>query len=106
MSEFPHYNTDAICPKCLCADVAVHYRARPELDDPAWRAGWGDKDFLLRVCQRCYYQWAEQTAEEVHEGKTCVNCFAWYRGFCRWNATTAFPTTPDHYCAVWRKVQE
>ena len=68
MSKLPRYSVSTICPKCLHGDIAVHYRAYSRPFDPAWRSWWKD-EYLLRVCQRCHYEWAEQTedakAEEV-----------------------------------------
>lgn len=63
MTTLPKFNEQATCPKCRCEDIATHYRDCAAYRDPAWQANWWSKEYLLRVCQNCHYEWAEMTAD-------------------------------------------
>ena len=66
MSDLPPFNPKAKCPKCGWREVVVlyqEYAAGPSAKYwPLWR------EFFLRTCERCQYEWIEATPEQLGDG--------------------------------------
>lgn len=58
----PPLNVDAVCPKCGFDDIAMHHRNGDECNHGA--CDWHEQEHILRVCQRCRYDWPEATILE------------------------------------------
>jgi len=57
------FDGEASCPKCGHEEVRVRYERAGE-DDDEWESRpkyhkWPVHEFLMRVCERCDYQWPE-----------------------------------------------
>ena len=71
MTIFKPYDPAALCPKCRHDDIGTgYYKSAFDLCYTSReKMGLGigeDRNFLVRTCRRCHYEWPEGTVE----GKT------------------------------------
>jgi hypothetical protein len=65
VKAYGEYNEDNACAKCGCVDAKTVYKANHGVrTDYSKYEGWPKQEFILRICDRCGFSWAESPLDQ------------------------------------------